>query len=65
MNSIKHTILTLMAMGSILGCAPKRQDAGQAVLDNIFSRKSVRSYTEQAVSPEQVETLLKAALRKF
>ena len=62
MNSIKHTILTLMAMGSILGCAPKRQDAGQAVLDNIFNRKSVRSYTEQAVTPDQVETLLKAAM---
>ena len=62
MNSIKHTILTLMAMGSILGCAPKRQDAGQAILDNIFNRKSVRSYTEQAVTPDQVETLLKAAM---
>ena len=62
MKRIKHLILTLMAMGSILGCAPKQQDAGQAVLDNIFSRKSVRSYTEQAVSPEQVETLLKAAM---
>ncbi len=62
MKSIKHLILTLTAMGSILGCAPKQQDGGQAVLDNIFNRKSVRAYTEQAVTPEQVETLLKAAM---
>lgn len=32
------------------------------VLDNIFSRKSVRSYTDAPVSPELVETLLKAAM---
>ena len=38
------------------------QDNSQAVLDNIFSRKSVRSYTEQKLSSEQIETLLKAAM---
>ena len=38
------------------------QDRSQAVLDNIFSRKSVRSYTDQPVSPQQVETILKAAM---
>jgi len=35
---------------------------GQAVLKNIFSRKSVRTYTDQPVSDAQVETLLKAAM---
>ena len=34
----------------------------EAVLDNILSRKSVRSYTDRPVSPEQVETILKAAM---
>ena len=62
MNALKLTILTLVAMGSIIGCAPKRVDGSQAVLDNIFSRKSVRAYTDAPVSPEQVETLLKAAM---
>ena len=38
------------------------QDHSQAVLDNIFSRKSVRSYTEQPASPQTVEVLLKAAM---
>ena len=34
----------------------------QAVLDNIHSRKSVRSFTEEQVAPGQVEILLKAAM---
>ena len=41
-------------------CAPKAQN--NSTLDTIFARKSVRTYTDQAVSPEQVETLLKAAM---
>ena len=42
-------------------CAPK-QAAEPSALDVIFSRKSVRTYTDQPVSEEQVETLLKAAM---
>lgn len=34
----------------------------QAALDVIFSRKSVRSYTADDVTPQQVETILKAAM---
>lgn len=37
------------------------QAGSQAVLDNIHSRKSVRSYTDEPVAPEQVESLLRAA----
>ena len=43
-------------------CAPKQQETCPSALDTIFSRKSVRTYTDQAVSEEQVETLLKAAM---
>lgn len=43
-------------------CSPKAQTNSNSTLDTIFARKSVRTYTEQAVSPEQVETLLKAAM---
>lgn len=44
-------------------CAPKPQEAaGPSALDVIFSRKSVRSYTDQPVSDEQVETMLRAAM---
>ena len=44
-------------------CAPKPQEAScPSALDVIFSRKSVRSYTDQPVSDEQVETMLRAAM---
>ena len=33
-----------------------------AVLENIFARKSVRAYTGDPVAPEMVETLLRAAM---
>ena len=51
-----------MAMISVMGFTPEQQKDSEAVLNNIFNRKSVRSYTDQPVSPEQVETLLRAAM---
>ena len=39
-----------------------QQIASQAVLDTIQARKSVRSYTDEPITPEQVETLLRAAM---
>lgn len=49
------TLLTLITMDA-------SAQTNQAALDNIFSRKSVRSYTEEAVTPQQIETMLKAAM---
>ena len=37
-------------------------DTKSVVLDNILSRKSVRSYTDQPISREQIDTLLRAAM---
>ena len=37
-------------------------DMSKVILDNIFTRKSVRSYTEEDVTPQEVETILKAAM---
>ena len=55
----------LFLMASLLtaaaACAPK-QEAAPSALDVIMSRKSVRSYTDQAVSDQQVETILRAAM---
>ena len=59
MKLLKLTLVTLIAMVSVTALA---QERGQGALDNIFSRKSVRSYTDQPVSQEQVETILKAAM---
>ena len=59
MKLLKLTLVTLIAMVSVTALG---QERGQGALDNIFSRKSVRSYTDQPVSLEQVETILKAAM---
>ena len=56
----------ILLMASILtasaACAPKQQEAEPSAFDVIFSRKSVRSYTDQAVTDAQVETILRAAM---
>lgn len=62
MKSLKVFFTSLIIMASMTGFAQERQGGEAAALDNIFARKSVRSYTDQPVSPEQVETLLKAAM---
>lgn len=56
--TIKIALATLLAMVCMTGFAQEKQSA----LDNIFARKSVRNYTDEPVSPEQVETILKAAM---
>lgn len=62
MKYLKIILSAFFAMVSMTGFAQTSMDGSQAVLDNIHARKSVRSYTEDPVSPEQVETLLKAAM---
>lgn len=59
MKLFKYILTALIAMTSMTVLA---QENSQAVLDNIHSRKSVRSYTDQDVTLEQVETILKAAM---
>lgn len=49
------------ALISSCGSSPN-VSAEQVVLDNIFSRKSVRSFTEEPVTSQQIETLLKAGM---
>lgn len=61
MNKIKLILISLFTMISMTGFA-QEQSGSQAVLDNIHARKSVRSYTDEPVTPEQVETLLRAAM---
>ena len=62
MRIAKFFILASLLVAAA-ACAPKPQEAaGPSALDVIFSRKSVRSYTDQPVSDEQVETMLRAAM---
>lgn len=62
---MKYTFISiaLIAMAALSSCTGSNStDATQAVLDNIASRKSVRSYTDQPVPDEMVEQLLRAAM---
>jgi nitroreductase len=62
MRIAKFFILASLLVAAA-ACAPKQQEAScPSALDVIFARKSVRTYTDQPVSPEQVETILKAAM---
>lgn len=51
---------TLLATLLVSGC--KSQDSKQAALDVIMSRTSIRNFTGEAVSREQLETILKAGM---
>ena len=56
---IRKTFI-LLAAALVMGCAgPATAPKADAVMDNILSRKSVRSYTDQKLSEEQ-----KAELRQ-
>ena len=59
---MKQKKLILVALIALICMPGLAQDNSKAVLENIASRKSVRSYTDQDVTPEQVETILRAAM---
>ncbi len=61
MKVLRIILLTAVLMGAAVACAPK-QAAEKSALETIANRKSVRSYTGQAVSQEQIETLMRAAM---
>ena len=52
----------IAAVTSLLAACAPSQESQKGALDTIFSRKSVRSYTQEPVSAEQTEILLKAAM---
>ena len=60
MKPLRIILATLITMLSMNGFA--QENNSHAVLEIIHSRKSVRSYTDEPVAPEQVQTLLKAAM---
>ena len=59
----KSFVRLLAATALVCGCAgPAPVSNVDAVMDNILSRKSVRSYTDQKLTEEQINTLLRAAM---
>ena len=59
---MKKLVILALAMAGLLSCQCKQQSSTDAVVKNIQTRVSVRKFTNQAPSPEQIETLLRCAM---
>lgn len=60
---IKTLLVALAALTLMNACNTKSvSNPVEAVLENIHARKSVRQFTDEPVSQEQIETMLKAAM---
>ncbi|HIS34553.1 MAG TPA: nitroreductase family protein [Candidatus Avirikenella pullistercoris] len=65
MKNAFWVIPCLMVMGIVYSCSNQTNEMGKTentTLTTIHNRKSVRSYTEQAVSQEDLTTLVKAGM---
>ncbi len=64
---IVSAVLAVALLASLARLAVRMNEAPEVdkkavVLENIFARKSVRSYTDQSVSREQLDTLVRCAM---
>ena len=62
---MKKILLITVGLAMLLaGCCNgnKAQDATEAAITTIMNRKSVRSFTDQKLTEQQIETLIKAAM---
>ena len=62
MKFLRFILLTAVLTGAAVCCTPKQAVAEKSALETIASRKSVRSYTDQDVTDQQVEMMLRAAM---
>ncbi len=66
---MKKLIVMAVAFATLYACCPQQEAAAPAevnkeevVVENILARRSVRKYTDEQVSREQLETLMKCAI---
>ena len=59
---MKKLSIVLLAIASIMLTSCKSQECAPSALDIIMSRTSIRSFTGDPVSKEQLETILKAGM---
>ena len=55
-------VAALLAASLVASCQQPAQESAPSALDVIMSRTSIRSFTGEAVSQEQLETILKAGM---
>ena len=59
---LKSLLVALAALTLMNACTTPTTNTADAVLENIHSRKSVRQFTSEEISQEQIEIMLKAAM---
>ena len=59
---LKSLLVALAALTLMNACTTPTTNTADAVLENIHARKSVRQFTDEPVSQEHIETMLKAAM---
>lgn len=59
---LKSLLVALAALTLMNACTNPTTNTVDAVLENIHARKSVRQFTDEPVSQEHIETMLKAAM---
>ena len=66
---MKKFLLAFAALLALTACSsnePKAETAaatdGKAIVENIMTRTSIRQYTDQAISADTIETLLRAGM---
>ena len=60
-NIVRFIVLTVFTLFTMSSCCNSSSKA-EAVLENIHNRKSVRQFTSEPVSDQQIETILRAAM---
>jgi len=66
---MRKSILFLVFALAIVSCREQQQppitysgSQKQAIIDNILSRRAIRKYTQQQVSTEQIDTIMRSAI---
>ena len=62
---LKKILFALAALFSLAACnnnEPAATTDGKAIVENIMTRTSIRNYTEQTISADTIETLLRAGM---
>ncbi len=59
--------MLFMAMTAMISCSSSKEEkgtsgTGNVVLDNIFARKSVRTYLNKGVEKEKIDLMLRAGM---
>ena len=67
MKKIFSFLCMLMAMTAMISCSSSKEEkgttgTGNVALDNIFERKSVRTYLNKGVEKEKIDLMLRAGM---